>query len=181
MIRFDGGLEIPCSASPQVVPSPMSDETAVDPEEAFVTSLTSCHMLWFLGLAAKSGFRIDRYADAATGLMKKNNETRFDSESDPPLRLSRDARFQCGKSAMTIAFGARRPGGVVQTEIRDEVFACPKRDKPRMLQNLLPVAASVGETVATAYAGTFRLLVVLCGLLAALSGLIAGMSLGKQK
>lgn len=49
--RFDGGIEVPASSSPHVVPLPMSVETAVDPEEAFVAALSSCHMLWFLSLA----------------------------------------------------------------------------------------------------------------------------------
>lgn len=72
LLRFDGGLEIPASSSPQVVPLPMSDAAAVDPEEAFVASLSSCHMLWFLSIAAKQRFCVDRYFDAATGVMTKN-------------------------------------------------------------------------------------------------------------
>lgn len=74
LLRFDGGLEIPGSSSPHVVPPPMSDASAVDPEEAFVSSLSSCHMLWFLSIAAKRGFRVDRYFDAAVGVMKRNAE-----------------------------------------------------------------------------------------------------------
>ena len=70
--RFDGGLEVPASSSPQAVAVPMSDASAVDPEEAFVASLSSCHMLWFLSLAARKGFRVDRYVDAAEGVMEKN-------------------------------------------------------------------------------------------------------------
>ena len=54
--RFDGGVEVPGSSSPHVVPLPMSDASAVDPEEAFVAALSSCHMLWFLSLAAKQRF-----------------------------------------------------------------------------------------------------------------------------
>jgi len=72
VIRFDGGLEIPGSSSPHVVPLPMSDASAVDPEEAFVASLASCHMLWFLSIAAQHQFCVDRYADAATGVMARN-------------------------------------------------------------------------------------------------------------
>jgi organic hydroperoxide reductase OsmC/OhrA len=71
--RFDGGAEIAASSSPSVVPVPMSDASAVDPEEAFVASLSSCHMLWFLSLAAKAGFVIDRYRDEAVGVMEKND------------------------------------------------------------------------------------------------------------
>ena len=50
----------------------MSDASAVDPEEAFVASLASCHMLWFLAIAAKRGFIVDHYADAAVGVMARN-------------------------------------------------------------------------------------------------------------
>lgn len=69
---FDGGLEIPASSSPHVVPLPLSIEAAVDPEEAFVASLSSCHMLWFLALAAKRGFVVDTYTDEALGVMGKD-------------------------------------------------------------------------------------------------------------
>ena len=72
LIRFDGGLEVPGSSSPQVVPTPMSDAAAMDPEEAFVAALSSCHMLWFLSIAARRKFRVDRYFDAAVGVMEKN-------------------------------------------------------------------------------------------------------------
>ncbi|HET9454855.1 MAG TPA: OsmC family peroxiredoxin, partial [Gemmatimonadaceae bacterium] len=56
---FDGGVRVPASASPHVVPVPWSDPAAVDPEEAFVASLSSCHMLWFLSIAARRGFVVD--------------------------------------------------------------------------------------------------------------------------
>jgi organic hydroperoxide reductase OsmC/OhrA len=69
---FDGGVTLPASSSPAVVPLPMSDATAVDPEEAFVASLSSCHLLWFLSLAAKQGYRVDAYDDDACGVMAKN-------------------------------------------------------------------------------------------------------------
>lgn len=74
VLRFDGGVEVPGSSSPHVVPLPLSDAAAVDPEEAFVASLSSCHMLWFLSIAAKKGFCVDRYFDAAKGVMGKNSE-----------------------------------------------------------------------------------------------------------
>lgn len=69
---FDGGLEVPASASPQIVPLPWSEAAAVDPEEAFVASLSSCHMLWFLSIAADHGFVVRRYADDARGRLGKN-------------------------------------------------------------------------------------------------------------
>ena len=70
--RFDGGVEVPASSSPHVVPLPMSAVAAVDPEEAFVASLSSCHMLWFLSLAAGRGLCVDRYDDQAVGVMARN-------------------------------------------------------------------------------------------------------------
>jgi organic hydroperoxide reductase OsmC/OhrA len=70
--RFDGGVEVPASSSPYVVRVPLSAENAVDPEEALVASLSSCHMLFFLSFAATRGFRIDDYADDAVGVMGKN-------------------------------------------------------------------------------------------------------------
>jgi organic hydroperoxide reductase OsmC/OhrA len=69
---FDGGAEVVASSSPQIVPLPMSDAAAVDPEEAFVAALSSCHMLWFLSLAAKMGLRVNRYVDLAEGRMDRN-------------------------------------------------------------------------------------------------------------
>jgi len=75
--RFDGGAEVAGSSSPHVVPVPMSDASAVDPEEAFVASIASCHMLWFLSLAAAGQWRVDRYEDDAEGVMEKNAEGRM--------------------------------------------------------------------------------------------------------
>ena len=70
--QFDGGVEVPASSSPRVVPLPLSVEAAVDPEEAFVASLSSCHMLWFLSIAARQGFLVDHYRDEAVGVIAKN-------------------------------------------------------------------------------------------------------------
>ncbi|MFO1512582.1 MAG: OsmC family protein [Verrucomicrobiota bacterium] len=69
---FDGGHTMPASSSPSVVPAPYSNPANVDPEEAFVASISSCHMLTFLYLASKQGFQVDSYEDAAVGLMTKN-------------------------------------------------------------------------------------------------------------
>lgn len=66
---FDGGATVALSASPHVVRVPFADPAAVDPEELFVTALASCHMLWFLSLAAEAGFCVDSYRDAATGVL----------------------------------------------------------------------------------------------------------------
>jgi organic hydroperoxide reductase OsmC/OhrA len=70
--HFDGGVQVPASSSPHTVRVPLSVAAAVDPEEALVASLSSCHMLWFLSLAASGGFRVDDYTDEALGVMGKN-------------------------------------------------------------------------------------------------------------
>ena len=69
--EFDGGAVVRASSSPAVVPPPLSDAAGVDPEEAFVASISSCHMLWVLFFAAKGGFVVDSYRDAAEGHMEK--------------------------------------------------------------------------------------------------------------
>ena len=72
-LHFDGGVDVPASSSPYVVPLPWSDPAAVDPEEAFVASISSCHMLWFLSIAARGRFCVDRYHDHALGEMGLND------------------------------------------------------------------------------------------------------------
>lgn len=70
--QFDGGLTVPASSSPLSVPLPMSVAENVDPEEALVAATSSCHMLFFLSLAAQRGYVIDDYRDAAVGELGKN-------------------------------------------------------------------------------------------------------------
>jgi organic hydroperoxide reductase OsmC/OhrA len=92
---FDGGIEIAGSSSPHVVPVPMSDAHAVDPEEAFVASLSSCHMLWFLAIARKRGYVVDRYCDAAIGRMGRNADGRLamvEVELHPDVQFAGDKR-----------------------------------------------------------------------------------------
>lgn len=72
---FDGGFTMPASPSPSVVPTPYSNPAQVDPEEAFVASISSCHMLTFLHLASRQGFQIDSYEDEAVGAMTKNEKS----------------------------------------------------------------------------------------------------------
>jgi organic hydroperoxide reductase OsmC/OhrA len=69
---FDGGLTIPASPSPGVVPAPYSNPAHIDPEEAFVSAISSCHMLSFLYLAYRGGFEVMSYEDEAVGRMTKN-------------------------------------------------------------------------------------------------------------
>ena len=71
---FDGGAVVPASASPHIVPAPWSDLAGVDPEEAFIASLSSCHMLFFLDFARRAGFVIDSYTDEAEGVLAKRDD-----------------------------------------------------------------------------------------------------------
>jgi organic hydroperoxide reductase OsmC/OhrA len=71
--KFDGGVEVPASASADNVPRGTARADAVDPEKAFVVSLSSCHMLWFLFFAARQGFVVDDYEDDAIGVLGKNS------------------------------------------------------------------------------------------------------------
>ncbi len=71
---FDGGLTVPASPSPTVVPAPYSNPANVDPEEAFVAAVASCHMLVYLMLASQHGFQVDRYEDQASGAMTRNDQ-----------------------------------------------------------------------------------------------------------
>ena len=104
---FDGGIEIPASSSPQVVPLPHSSAAAVDPEEAFVASLSSCHMLWFLSIAAGQGFVVESYRDEAKGVMGKNAEGRL-----AMTRVSLHPRV--------IFTGAQRPSASERAAMHDE-------------------------------------------------------------
>jgi organic hydroperoxide reductase OsmC/OhrA len=69
---FDGGLTVPASSSPLSVPLPMSEAANLDPEEALVAATSSCHMLFFLSIAAQRGHTVDSYVDHAVGVMGKN-------------------------------------------------------------------------------------------------------------
>ena len=69
--HFDGGAEIAAAASPSVVSPRFTDASAVDPEEAFVAAISSCHMLWFLSLAAAAGCCVDSYEDEAVGFLRE--------------------------------------------------------------------------------------------------------------
>lgn len=70
---FDGGATIDASPAPSLVPEPYSNPTGVDPEEALVASIASCHMLTFLYIASKKGYQVESYEDHANGVMAKND------------------------------------------------------------------------------------------------------------
>jgi organic hydroperoxide reductase OsmC/OhrA len=74
---FDGGAVLPASPSPQVVPPPRTNQAAVDPEEAFVASLSSCHMLFFVDFARRAGIVVDSYVDEAEGVLEKRADGRM--------------------------------------------------------------------------------------------------------
>ncbi len=71
--RFEGGVEVAASAAPAF----LGDPERVDPEQAFVASLSSCHMLTFLAIAARKRLTVDRYEDDAVGFLEKNDEGRL--------------------------------------------------------------------------------------------------------
>jgi len=90
---FDSGDVIKASASPHIVPEPYSTPDAVDPEEAFIASISSCHMLWFLAIVSKRDYKVDQYTDRAKGVMGKNDHGRLaiaKVDLYPVLRFSGD-------------------------------------------------------------------------------------------
>jgi organic hydroperoxide reductase OsmC/OhrA len=122
---FDEGLIVPASASPMHVPRGCAPAAAVDPEEAFVAALSSCHMLFFLWLASKQGFVVDSYRDAAVGVIGKDTggkmamvtvmlrpEVRFGGERRP-TRAELDALHHAAHEECYIARSVR-------TEVRCE-------------------------------------------------------------
>jgi organic hydroperoxide reductase OsmC/OhrA len=74
---FDGGAVVAASPSPHIVPAPWSDAAGVDPEEAFVASLASCHMLFFVDFARRAGLLVDAYVDEAEGELGKRADGRM--------------------------------------------------------------------------------------------------------
>ena len=71
-LAFEGGIRVPATAAPANIPPTAAGAPGVDPEQAFVASLSSCHMLWFLHLASRAKFVVDRYVDEASGVLEKN-------------------------------------------------------------------------------------------------------------
>ena len=92
--EFDGGVTVPASSSPHVVPLPFSVEANVDPEEAFIAALSSCHMLTFLGIVAKQKYVIDSYVDDAVGVLEEDESGR---SSVPKVTLRPDIVFSGSK------------------------------------------------------------------------------------
>ena len=101
--NFDGGAVVPASASPHIVPAPWSDAAGVDPEEAFVASAASCHMLFFLDFARRAGLVVTGYEDEAEGEMNKG--------SDGKVRITRITLRP------RIVFGGEEPDQAVLDEL----------------------------------------------------------------
>jgi len=134
--HFDGGAVVPASSSPHVVPVPYSDPAGVDPEEAFVASLSSCHMLWFLDIAARAGWVVDHYRDEAVGVMARNTEgqlamtrvtlrpaVRFAPERSPTLAELQDLHHRAHASCFI--------ANSVKTEVLCEpIFETPTSPSP---------------------------------------------------
>ena len=89
--RFDGGAVIPASPSPQIVPEPYADPALVDPEEAFVAALSSCHMLFFLHLAQEAGFPVASYADRAVAAIETGEQAMTHVRLSPVVAYVGDA------------------------------------------------------------------------------------------
>ena len=110
-LTFDGGIRVPGSAAPGNIPPTAAGAPGVDPEQAFVASLSSCHMLWFLHLASRAKFVVEHYVDEASGVLEKNAEGRmamtrvtlrpavtYDGRApgaEEHLRLHEDAHDKC--------------------------------------------------------------------------------------
>lgn len=125
--HFDGGTVVPASSSPSVVPLPMSHAAAVDPEEAFIASLSSCHMLWFLSIAAKQGYTVDTYADAANGVMAKNSAGKLAMTKVTlrPLVVFGGAKFPDGDALDALHHAAHEECFIAQS-VRSEVIIEPR-------------------------------------------------------
>ena len=128
LLRFDGGAEVAGSSSPHSVPLPYSDASAVDPEEAFVSALSSCHMLFFLAFAARRGLCIDRYTDAASGELERDRDGRMSmtvATLRPAVEFSGDTRPSAADIAQLHheAHEACYIANSVKTEVRVEPAA----------------------------------------------------------
>jgi organic hydroperoxide reductase OsmC/OhrA len=122
--RFDGGALVRGSSSPHSVRVPWSDPAAVDPEEALVAAVSSCHMLWFLSLAAEAGYVIDRYSDTAQATLGRFADGRrgvTEVVLRPLVVVSRGALDDAALQALHHAAHARCDiGNSLRGEIRVE-------------------------------------------------------------
>jgi organic hydroperoxide reductase OsmC/OhrA len=116
--KFDGGLDVPASSSPQVVPLPLSDASAVDPEEAFVASISSCHMLTFIWLAAKKGLS---WTSTRRGSARWARTRRDGRRSRWSARIPRSGSAVSGSPEGGFGIAAPRGArGVLHRQLRDD-------------------------------------------------------------
>lgn len=88
--RFDGGAIVAASAAPAIVPPPATDPALVDPEEAMVAAVSSCHMLFYLALASSEGLVVEGYTDTPVGVMARDAAGRMSIVS---ITLAPQVRF----------------------------------------------------------------------------------------
>lgn len=125
-LLFDGGVQLLGSSSPQVVPLPYSDAAGVDPEELFVASLSSCHMLWFLDITCRAGWCVDRYEDDAVGVMARDAQGRL-AMTEVTLRPA------------VVFGGEHRPGAEVVAQLHHQAHeACFIANSVRTAVNVVP-------------------------------------------
>ena len=128
--RFDGGAEVAASSSPAVVPEPFSDPAAVDPEEAFVASVSSCHMLWFLSLAARAGWVVDAYEDDAEAVLARGGDGR---QAVTRVELRPAVRYAgAGPDTVTEAglHEAAHAACFIAASVRSEITVVPRPPEP---------------------------------------------------
>jgi organic hydroperoxide reductase OsmC/OhrA len=129
--RFDAGVEVLASSAPASVPLPYSVAAAVDPEEALVAATSSCHMLFFLGFAAKQGFVVDRYLDEAIGSMSRND---YDKLYVSEIVLSPDVTFGGSKQPSEHELDALHHHAheecYIANSVKAEIIVRPKRALP---------------------------------------------------
>ena len=128
--RFDGGAVVAGSSSPQVVPLPLSDAAAVDPEEAFVASLASCHLLWFLDIASRAGWVVDDYRDSASGVLARDADGKLAMTAvtlRPAVRFAGDQQPDAAEFARLhhASHDACFIANSVKTELRCEPVLLP--------------------------------------------------------
>lgn len=124
---FDGGQTVPASASPSVVALPHADPSAVDPEEAYVAALSSCHMLTFLHLASKAGFEVLSYEDEAVGtLTKRKGGVPWVSEVVLRPLIEYGPRAPQGERALELHHGAHA-GCFIANSVKTAVIVQPRR------------------------------------------------------
>ena len=130
---FDGGLTVPASPSPSVVPAPYSNPAGIDPEEALVASISSCHMLTYVYLAQRGGFQVESYEDEAVGMMTRN------ARGVPWLsRVTLNPRIVYG--------GERRPSAADEERLHhrahDECFIANSVKTEIVVQGIAPEASA---------------------------------------